>query len=1350
MKESSSSRDRHRRHSSSVSKRHRKESPASTSKHRHREMASLQDFKASLKLLKGSKKVIFSLTDQAKCLGAYAQGVVNAIVEYIDSQTQSEDKMLGLFLFDSIFKNVGSPFTDIIQSRVSDIFCRIFIEAKEDVRVLLQTTRLSWNGHFPSEVLIPLDKRVRAMDPAWPDFKVTKVAGQGMSLPTPSSSSSHWHNSFVSKRHRGESPAPPSKRCRREQTQSDDKMPGLYLLDSIVKSVGQPFTEIIQSRVSDVFCRIFMQAEKDIRVLLHTTRLSWSQHFPSEVLIPLDIRVRAMDPAWPDFKVTKVAGQVVGVPAPRSSASSSRDNIVSPAVTSIHEEPSTNQLQFKLVYRGDKQRKEPWPQFTNVGDLLQRVVSPTECTTASVFLTPGASPSDVGFIPGSSEVTGGGPGQPIRNESSSSSATHQNPVISEPDDVTGGGPGQPRRNESSSCATHQNPVISEPDEVTDGSPGQPLWNESSSSSATHQNSFISEPDEVTDGSPGQPLWNESSSSSATHQNSFISEPDEVTDGSPGQPLWNESSSSSATHQNSLISEPGEVTDGSPGQPISNESSSSSATHPNPVISEPAEVTASSPRHTLMKEFSSSRDRHRRHSSSVSKRHREESPAHTSKRCHREMASLQVFKASLKWLKGSKKVMFSLTDQAKCLGAYAQGVVNAIVEYIDSQTQSEDKMLGLFLLDSIFKNVGSPFTDIIQSRVSDIFCRMFIEAKEDVRVLLQTTRLSWNGHFPSEVLIPLDKRVRAMDPAWPDFKVTKVAGQGMSLPTPSSSSSHWHNSFVSKQHRGESPAPPSKRCRREILLWRYVRALGCLLLLQVAVPMAVCNLYYTVIVQGIFNPVTVITNIMVFCISPSKLVQLIIPAICFVLLARVHVKSYTVHAWVPLSMWESWRRLFSVTVLCQSFMIALACSVLASFFASLAHPSFHFFAVPCLPQDIMCSNRKGIIMSLGFCVGIRYAYKYFIENGNVIIPAPAHPRKLQLIKANLNLQKLREACNTYGASKFSLCYCTLFSVLLTGLFGRGDWRDILQTFTFPLVAMMVLSAVLLTVTLFLFSQVFQIFIAEPIEIPLTSGEESSPNTEEDSWRLCNALSSSGLLQLLAFWDLKSLASSDPRNYHRRAQVFMISHPGGHPRNWLGIMNPSLNLIRKFTERLRRHNCPEELPKVTPPNPAGTDINKNEVAKPQPTSLKTRISKLLQSLKRYQIFGYFLSELPDAVNRSIFVEALPVIWAVHALGDLAAASFTEDKFGVVQRNIPDILMAFTQLQKVLDNLGRATITRRANTAGNYQLELKLRKALRASLRSALYTITTTFGPTVLEMQVSADCQNKLKSYLEFKEG
>lgn len=67
--------------------------------------------------------------------------------------------------------------------------------------------------------------------------------------------------------------------------------------------------------------------------------------------------------------------------------------------------------------------------------------------------------------------------------------------------------------------------------------------------------------------------------------------------------------------------------------------------------------------------------------------------------------------------------------------------------------------------------------------------------------------------------------------------------------------------------------------------------------------------------------------------------------------------------------------------------------------------------------------------------------------------------------------------------------------------------------------------------------------QPIQIPLATGEDiNSTESDGDSWRLCHALSSSGLLQLLAFWDLKLLASSDPRVFARRSQVFAISQPG----------------------------------------------------------------------------------------------------------------------------------------------------------------------------------------------------------------
>lgn len=49
-------------------------------------------------------------------------------------------------------------------------------------------------------------------------------------------------------------------------------------------------------------------------------------------------------------------------------------------------------------------------------------------------------------------------------------------------------------------------------------------------------------------------------------------------------------------------------------------------------------------------------------------------------------------------------------------------------------------------------------------------------------------------------------------------------------------------------------------------------------------------------------------------------------------------------------------------------------------------------------------------------------------------------------------------------------------------------------------------------------------------------------------------------------------------------------------------------------------------------------------------------MLKGLKKYPFFGYFLSELPDAANRSIFAEALPVIWAVQ--GEICCCFFIVD--------------------------------------------------------------------------------------------
>ncbi|XP_064118569.1 nucleoporin NDC1-like [Macrobrachium nipponense] len=535
--------------------------------------------------------------------------------------------------------------------------------------------------------------------------------------------------------------------------------------------------------------------------------------------------------------------------------------------------------------------------------------------------------------------------------------------------------------------------------------------------------------------------------------------------------------------------------------------------------------------------------------------------------------------------------------------------------------------------------------------------------------------------------------------------------------------------------------------KEVLRWRSVRVLSCCLLFQLIGPMAWCIIFYTVS-QGIINPFSILYNVCGMWLFPTRLA---IPFVCFVILSHVYNKSFTVSAWVPITRWESWRRVLSISFFLKSSMIMLSCALLTNFYVSLANPDLPSILIPCQLEDAMCNKRKAFILYMGLINGAQYAYFYLMDNGNLLVPATVYPSRLQRVKSKLSISKVKEAYSRHGPSLISFL---VLGIVLNLLNGSSSWMDGVVILDIPLMVTMLMATILWAISITFYNDIFYIFITEPIEIPLTSVEESNPETDTDSWRLSHALSSGGLLQLLAFMDLKSLAALEPRNFVRRSQIYAISQPGGHPRNWLGIMNPSLNLIRKFTDRLKRHNCPEEIPKVPekPVDPAvtATDINKNAVVKPPTVSLKERLLKILDSLKRYPVFAYFLAELPDATNRSIFAEALPIIWAVQAFGDLVASSFTEDKYGVAQRNVPDILAAFLQLQKVVDGLSRGTISKRAGTSDSLPAEFKLRRALRSALRSALYTITTTFGPSILELKLSAEYQSKLQLYLDFKEG
>ncbi|XP_062920036.1 nucleoporin NDC1 isoform X1 [Mobula hypostoma] len=141
-----------------------------------------------------------------------------------------------------------------------------------------------------------------------------------------------------------------------------------------------------------------------------------------------------------------------------------------------------------------------------------------------------------------------------------------------------------------------------------------------------------------------------------------------------------------------------------------------------------------------------------------------------------------------------------------------------------------------------------------------------------------------------------------------------------------------------------------------------------------------------------------------------------------------------------------------------------------------------------------------------------------------------------------------------------------------------------------------------------------------------------------------------------------------------------------------------------------------------------------------------------LKRGQIM-YLFNKLPEASSQALFANSQAHIWALEALSHLVTASFTEDRYGVVQTMLSSILSSMLSLQEAVDKhfkLPHASSKPARSTGTLIDSSYKtLRFALRASLKTAIYRITTTFGEHLKAVQLSLEHRKRLQQFLEYKE-
>ncbi|KAF1414493.1 Nucleoporin NDC1, partial [Spheniscus humboldti] len=131
----------------------------------------------------------------------------------------------------------------------------------------------------------------------------------------------------------------------------------------------------------------------------------------------------------------------------------------------------------------------------------------------------------------------------------------------------------------------------------------------------------------------------------------------------------------------------------------------------------------------------------------------------------------------------------------------------------------------------------------------------------------------------------------------------------------------------------------------------------------------------------------------------------------------------------------------------------------------------------------------------------------------------------------------------------------------------------------------------------------------------------------------------------------------------------------------------------------------------------------------TWLQNKQEQIKNFLSKRVLIMYFFSKHPEASIQAVFSDAQMHIWALEGLSHLVAASFTEDQFGVVQTTLPAILNTLLTLQEVVDRhfkLPHVSSKPPRISGSLVDTSYKtLRFALRASLKTALYRITTVFG-------------------------
>ncbi|XP_065365791.1 nucleoporin Ndc1 [Calliphora vicina] len=452
-----------------------------------------------------------------------------------------------------------------------------------------------------------------------------------------------------------------------------------------------------------------------------------------------------------------------------------------------------------------------------------------------------------------------------------------------------------------------------------------------------------------------------------------------------------------------------------------------------------------------------------------------------------------------------------------------------------------------------------------------------------------------------------------------------------------------------------------------------------------------------------------------------------------------------------------------------FFIHIAMGFLTTWlYARYLHMDYRSLLYKCYAMD--CLNSYYIfLMGAGISAGCYHFFKENLRQEPEVEYPILQENKLVKIRSLLYYTLYNSLLKSFVPTLcYALGYCLLGGLLnhrIARFFGVELEESIVSFFGVAtnlrlLFYAWILSSQILS-NMNLMQKFFSIFLAEDMHFVIEKNPVVIDGQKEITLVEALGMSQVPVVQNLAALELSTLASSHMPS--KRQEIFALSVPGGHPYNWNQLSGQCMTLINAFIEELTASVKNISTMKSSPlfchaDKPTATEAAEkillrqyNEtygirrmaaetpttnIDSSAPSNMSPKTSNAVQRINAQ--FEHMSKQLEQALNTAfrtipglfymfgesdgaktafLLSNSQMIVWLTQGLAGICAASITEDKYGVVQVALPQIIRALLKLKGELDKLNNVNLNGK-------KLDRNL-ITLKNAVKRSLYQITSVFG-------------------------